>query len=321
MFVERLEDTNDDLTVVNAARVSFNKESGYVALCNADCGEHGWGPDENCPNCEVTLVESDKKLINYLASHEHWTPFGHPIFCFKHTLASEDAIEYLSQHAEGYSSKLIIDQGALSGNTIILESASLYEIIGREVVPQAMWNVVATACPVSTSAFHPVVFQHPGWGITVLEGDDVPAPLRWARFRLKMPIFVAREWFRHTKGFVRNEVSRRYVDDLPDCWLPDSYRTRHSSKKQGSTKEAPKKNAELLKSAKIMTDMVVQFYETLLENEVAPEMARHILPQSMYTEFIETAYVEDYERLLGLRLQPDAQKEIQEVAAMLKEQL
>jgi thymidylate synthase (FAD) len=32
------------------------------------------------------------------------------------------------------------------------------------------------------------------------------------RFRLKMPIFVAREWFRHTVGFSRNEVSRRYVD-------------------------------------------------------------------------------------------------------------
>ena len=36
-----------------------------------------------------------------------------------------------------------------------------------------------------------------------------------ARFRLKMPIWMAREWFRHTVGFARNEVSRRYVDSPP----------------------------------------------------------------------------------------------------------
>jgi thymidylate synthase (FAD) len=40
------------------------------------------------------------------------------------------------------------------------------------------------------------------------------------RFRIKMPIFVAREWYRHTIGFARNEVSRRYVDTPPECWVP-----------------------------------------------------------------------------------------------------
>jgi thymidylate synthase (FAD) len=43
------------------------------------------------------------------------------------------------------------------------------------------------------------------------------------RFRLKMPIFVAREWFRHTIGFSRNEVSRRYVDDQPEILSLKSY--------------------------------------------------------------------------------------------------
>lgn len=66
-----------DLTVVNSARVSFNKESNW--------GEEG------------LLLEKDEKLIKYLAKHEHWTPFAHcmitmhvtaPVFvrtqCFKH---------------------------------------------------------------------------------------------------------------------------------------------------------------------------------------------------------------------------------------------
>ena len=54
------------------------------------------------------------------------------------------------------------------------------------------------------------------------------------RFRLKMPIFVAREWFRHTIGFSRNEVSRRYVDDEPEIFVPSELRARDSNKKQGS---------------------------------------------------------------------------------------
>ena len=51
--VEYVSHMGNDLTVANAARVSFNKES-----------------DE--------FVEKDEKLISYLAKHNHWTPFAHP---------------------------------------------------------------------------------------------------------------------------------------------------------------------------------------------------------------------------------------------------
>jgi len=59
------------------------------------------------------------------------------------------------------------------------------------------------------------------------------------RLRLKMPIFVAREWFRHTIGFARNEVSRRYVDSEPELWFPDAsgLRARDTNLKQGSKEE------------------------------------------------------------------------------------
>ena len=51
--VEYIDNMGTDLTVVNAARVSFNKEKDI-------------------------FDQSDEKLINYLAKHGHWTPFGHP---------------------------------------------------------------------------------------------------------------------------------------------------------------------------------------------------------------------------------------------------
>jgi thymidylate synthase (FAD) len=60
-------------------------------------------------------------------------------------------------------------------------------------------------------------------------------------------------------------------------------------------------------------------YEDLLERGVAPEIARCVLPQSMYTEFIETGSLAAYARLYNLRTDPTAQKEIQEYARKLGE--
>jgi thymidylate synthase (FAD) len=112
--VELLETFGDDLTVVNAARVSLAKES-------------------------TELNAADAKLIAYLVKHHHESPFFHP----------------------------------------------------------------------------------------------------QARFRIKIPIFLAREWFRHTVGFSRNEVSRRYVDSPPEFFLPVDLRARAPSKKQGSDEVNP----------------------------------------------------------------------------------
>ena len=142
-----------------------------------------------------------------------------------------------------------------------------------------------------------------------------------ARFRLKMPIFVAREWFRHTVGFSRNEVSRRYVDDEPECWVPTELRARDTNKKQGSKDELIPTNPEVVKQIQNFTDGAVSFYNFLLKEGVAPEIARAVLPQSMYTEFIETASLAAYARLCGLRLDPHAQKEIREFAAAVAEQM
>jgi thymidylate synthase (FAD) len=197
-FVELLETFGDDLTVVNAARVSFAKES-------------------------TEMTERDGKLIKYLADHNHVTPFFHP----------------------------------------------------------------------------------------------------QARFRIKMPIFVAREWYRHQIGFARNEVSRRYVDSKPECWVPAvaDFRARDPKAKQGSRPEAVVSAEGWHEQVTAAATGAVTLYETMIADGVAPEIARCVLPQSMYTEFIETGSLAAYARLCGLRLSPDAQKEIRTYAGALRELL
>jgi thymidylate synthase (FAD) len=194
--VELLEVMGNDLTVVNAARVSFNKES-------------------------TELVEADAKLIRYLAKHKHVTPF-----------------------------------------------------------------------------FHPQI-----------------------RMRIKMPIFVAREWYRHQIGFARNEVSRRYVDFEPEVYTPVELRARDPKLKQGSKPESVEDNDRVAAAMKKSLLVAVESYNGLLEANVAPEVARMVLPQSMYTEFIETGSLAAYARLCALRLDPTAQKEIQQYAEAVSELL
>lgn len=135
-----------------------------------------------------------------------------------------------------------------------------------------------------------------------------------ARFRIKMPIWMAREWYRHTIGFARNEVSRRYVDEPPTFHIPEAIRTRAPNKKQGSNEDVHPDNDLLLKCLKESCDESMRWYTSFLKHNMPPEQARMILPQNMMTEFIETGSLAAYARLCNLRLGPDAQKEIRDVA-------
>ena len=141
------------------------------------------------------------------------------------------------------------------------------------------------------------------------------------RLRLKMPIFIAREWFRHQIGFSRNEVSRRYVSSEPEFWVPSSVDIRQIDPKikQGSSENA-------VYDADFYHDLIEQhmitsgkLYNTLLAGKVAPEIARCVLPQSMMTEFIETGSLAAYARLYKLRTDPFAQREIQKYAEKVGE--
>jgi thymidylate synthase (FAD) len=136
-----------------------------------------------------------------------------------------------------------------------------------------------------------------------------------------MPIFIAREWFRHTIGFARNEVSRRYVDSPPEIYMPMELRARDENLKQGSKEESVPDNEEVRGAMHDMLVISTSCYNSLLESKVAPEVARMVLPQSMYTEFIETASLYAYARLCKLRLDPHSQKEIRLYADAIDSQM
>ena len=137
-----------------------------------------------------------------------------------------------------------------------------------------------------------------------------------ATLRLKVPIFIARQIQRH-RTFSYNEVSRRYVDTPPEFFWPDKWRKRADNVKQGSSEEEVDFDAAgYAKSAALVA---LEVYERLLDEGAAPEQARMILPQNMYTEFYMTGNLRNWAHFLKLRLDGHAQKEVQDVAQMVEE--
>tara|TARA_Y100000590_G_scaffold468333_1_gene650718 strand:- start:1634 stop:2281 length:648 start_codon:yes stop_codon:yes gene_type:complete len=193
MKVKLVDKMGTDLSVVNAARVSFAKESEWDR------------PDLY----ENQLKDSDIKLIQYLAKHNHWSPFAH----------------------------------------------------------------------------------------TSLQ------------FHIKAPIFVARQLVKHQVGLVWNEVSRRYVDDEPEFYIPQVWRKRpDKSIKQGSSDETTDYDITPI----IM--YVSESYNNMLNKNIAPEMARMILPQNLYTEWYWSGTLYAFSRVCNLRCAKDTQSETREIA-------
>ena len=146
-------------------------------------------------------------------------------------------------------------------------------------------------------------------------------PSHWSPFahtaitlHLKMPIFVARQIMKHTTGIEYNEVSRRYVDSEPEFYVPDVWRKKADNVKQGSSDE----DSEYGVIADYL-DRVKFQYQDMLDWGVAPEQARMVLPQSMYTEVIATGNLYAWANLYVQRTDSHAQKETQDLAKQIGE--
>ena len=148
------------------------------------------------------------------------------------------------------------------------------------------------------------------------EGHWTPFSQPQAQFRVQAPLFVARQWFRHNVGTTRNEVSRRYVDEEPTFFTPKAWRSRPEGNiKQGSgaaLSEYDQPRCHYVLSN--LHDNALSAYRALLKYDVAPEQARMVLPQTMYTQWIETASLYYWARLCRLRLDAHAQQEIRDLA-------
>lgn len=129
--------------------------------------------------------------------------------------------------------------------------------------------------------------------------------------RETVPIFVARQRFKHVVGFTYNEVSRRYVDDEPEFYTPDVWRKRAGNVKQGSSDEAVEVQALQIER---FHHNCTEYYNTLLLAGVAPEQARMVLPQSMLTSYYVTGSLAAFARAYSLRTHKTAQRETQDLA-------
>ena len=157
--------------------------------------------------------------------------------------------------------------------------------------------------------------------IRYLAAHEHTSPFRHTAIsvRCKAPIFLARQLGKHQVGMSWNEVSRRYVDTGIEFYVPKEWRSRpEGGLKQGSG--GVHEENELLVEAYEHTIACTSFtYNKMVEEGVAPEMARMVLPQSMMTEWVWTGSLTSFFHLWRLRIDGHAQVEAQEFAKLIEE--
>ncbi len=154
-------------------------------------------------------------------------------------------------------------------------------------------------------------------------------------FNIKMPIFIMRQFVRH-RTFKLNEWSGRYSELSDEFFVPSQWREQlKKGNKQGSAapgsfdivyfgaNNSRSEPAEVWQAKnKVMVDdfhrHAYDIYNELLHRGVAKELARVVLPVSIYTEIYVNCDLHNLLHFLTLRTDSHAQQEIQDVAnAML----
>lgn len=141
----------------------------------------------------------------------------------------------------------------------------------------------------------------------------------FASFRVKAPIFVARQLVKH-KFLPWNEVSRRYVDSEPEFFFPHNWRRKAENVKQGSSDETVDARMCGTMVGPVLREALA-LYQTLLDCGVCPEQARMVLPQNTMTEWVWSGSLGAWADMLRLRLDPHAQKETRDVAELIRKEL
>jgi len=138
---------------------------------------------------------------------------------------------------------------------------------------------------------------------------DTPFNHTFISFEVQAPIFVRAQLVKH-EYLIMSEFSRRYITDDVQFYEPDVWRKAAENKKQGSLNEGinPEYNPAYNNSA------ALHAFHQALENGVAPEQARMLLPQSTMTEFTWSGTLGAFAKMCTLRLHPEAQYEARLVA-------
>lgn len=138
------------------------------------------------------------------------------------------------------------------------------------------------------------------------------------QFRIKCPIYVERQIFKHQIGISVNSISGRYVDFSDSYYKIEQFRTQSKDSKQGSSEDLSElNNAYALDIQENVINYCKQAYEDLLTLGVSKEQSRTILPLALETEFIWTGSFLAFIHLCNLRLKPDAQKETRDLVEQM----
>lgn len=137
------------------------------------------------------------------------------------------------------------------------------------------------------------------------------------KFRITMPIYVARQLAKHQVGGVVNEISRRYVSSAPVLDVPRTWRMAAQNVKQGSSDETVEIDPATQDQIDSTMEACLMLYDGLLSLGVCPEQARVVLPVCSETTWIWTGSLVFFARVCSLRLDPHAQKETRDVAEQI----
>ena len=333
MKVELLKNTGDDLFIANVARVSFDK----------------WNEELN--------EERDPKLLDYLAHHQHISPFFHVRVTMRLPTEAIDLYKFNDPtylmgavwKLDGYTShtEMMVFQHSVYGWIRMLTDGMFdggyIDEIYRELT--SLKELKHTFEAYKWLGFEPNKFNslrdNDSKLVSIINENSLNDPLMVnASLRVTVPISIARQLFTH-RMLASNEVSRRYVSTSPEFYTPTEWRSKpEGSAKQGSGTELvttltdslqyinnARYGAEVEYSDDIqflynkILDNSYELYTNMIENCVAPEQARLLLPQSMMTTIVFTGSIETWWRLYLLRSDLHAQKEVREVAEMIKQAL
>lgn len=136
--------------------------------------------------------------------------------------------------------------------------------------------------------------------------------------RMKAPIPIRTQCFKHKQGLVENEESRRYISDTPEIFMPEFRTKPEGSIKQGSGGLHPD-NAMWQELYSSSVGSALATYSRMLKAGIAPEQARMVLPQGAIVNWLWTGNLMAFANFYNKRSDPHAQGEIQELAELVKQ--
>jgi len=136
-------------------------------------------------------------------------------------------------------------------------------------------------------------------------------------FRVSAPVPIRTQCFKHKVGFAENEESRRYINDTPELYVPDEFRNAPTGgAKQGSAGVHPKTD-DWRREYILCCQSMIEMYEEMIGDGIAPEQARFVLPQGCIVNWYWTGSLAAYARFYTQRTDPHAQKETRDLAGII----